>query len=98
MREGGGLMTHKVPMTIPLLWLWWRLIHLCLHVGHRLGHVGEQLRLSSKELLHPCRWWWWWRLVLLLVLGSMVVVVLHVTGVDVATASSLSLNGWLINS
>jgi len=27
-----------------------------------------------------------------------VVVVLHVTGVDVATASSLSLNGWLINS
>jgi len=97
MREGGGLMTHKVPMTIPLLWLW-RLIHLCLHVGHRLGHVGEQLRLSSKELLHPCRWWWW-RLVLL-VLGSLVVVVvvLHVTGVDVATVSSLSLNGWLINS
>ena len=74
------------------------MIHLRLHVGHCLGHVGEQLRLSSKELLHPCRWWWWC-LLLLLVLGSLVVVVvLHVTGVDVATASSLSLNGWLINS
>ena len=96
MREGGGLMTHKVPMTIPLLWLW-RLIHLCLHVGHRLGHVGEQLCLSSKELLHPCRWWWWWHLVVLLVLVSLIVV-LHVAGVDVATASSLSLNWWLINS
>ena len=91
-------MTHEVTMTVPLLRRW-RLIHLHLHVGHRLGHVGEQLRLSSKELLHPCRWWWWWwRMVLLLVLGSLVVVVLHVTGVDVATASSLSLNWWLINS
>jgi len=91
-------MTHKVPMTIPLLWLW-RLIHLRLYVGHRLGHVGEQLRLSSKELLHPCRWWWWWWCLLLLVLGSLVVVVvLHVSGVDVASATTLSLNWWLINS
>ena len=76
------------------------MINLRLHVGHCLGHISEQLSLSSKELLHPCRWWWWWRLVLL-VLGSLVVVVvvvLHVTGVDVATTSSLSLNGWLINS
>ena len=89
-------MTHEVTMTVPLLW-WWRLIHLRLHVGHCLGHVGEQLSLSSKELLHPCRWWWW-RLVLL-VLGSLVVVVvLHVSGVDVASASTLSLNWWLINS
>ena len=89
-------MTHEVTMTIPLLWLW-RLIHLRLHVGHRLGHVGEQLRLSSKELLHPCRWWWWrWCLVVLLVRS--LVVVLHVAGVDVTTASSLSLNWWLINS
>ena len=90
-------MTHEVTMTVPLLRRW-RLIHLRLHVGHCLGHVGEQLSLSSKELLHPCRWGWWWRLVLLLVLVSLVVVVLHVTGVDVATTSSLSLNGWLINS
>ena len=92
-------MTHEVTMTVPLLRRW-RLIHLRLHVGHCLGHISEQLSLSSKELLHPCRWWWWWRLVLL-VLGSLVVVVvvvLHVTGVDVATASSLLLNGWLINS
>ena len=87
MREGGGLMTHKVPMTIPLLWLW-RLIHLCLHVGHRLGHVGEQLRLSSKELLHPCRWWRWrWCMVVLLVRS--LVVVLHVV-VFAATSSSLA--------
>ena len=90
-------MAHEVTMTVPLLW-WRRLIHLRLHVGHCLGHISEQLSLSSKELLHPYRWWWWWRLVLL-VLGSLVVVVvLHVTGVDVATTSSLSLNGWLINS
>ena len=92
-------MTHEVTMTVPLLRRW-HLIHLRLHVGHCLGHISEQLRLSGKELLHPCRWWWWWRLVLL-VLGSLVVVVvvvLHVTGVDVATVSSLSLNGWLINS
>ena len=90
-------MTLEVMMTIPLLWLW-RLIHLRLHVGHRLGHVREQLGLSGKELLYPYRWWWWWRLVLLLVLGPLVVVVLHVTGVDVATTFSLSLNWWLINS
>ena len=90
-------MTHEVTMTVPLLRRW-RLIHLRLHVGHCLGHISEQLRLSSKELLHPCRWWWWWRLLLLLALGSLVVVVLHVTGVDVATASSLPLDGWLINS
>ena len=89
-------MPHEVTMTDPLLWRW-RLIHLRLHVGHCLGHISEQLSLNSKELLHPCRWWWWWRLVLL-VLGSLVVVVLHVTGVDVATVSSLSLNRWLINS
>ena len=90
-------MTHEVTMTALLLW-WWRLIHLRLHVGHCLGHGGEQLSLSSKELLHHCRWWWWWRLLLLLALGSLVVVVLHVTEVDVATASSLPLDGWLINS
>ena len=89
-------MIHEVTMTIPQLWRW-RLIHLHQDVGHCLGHVGEQLRLSSQDLLHPGRWWWWWRLVLLLVLGSLVVV-LHITGVDVATASSLSLNWWLINS
>ena len=90
-------MTHEVTMTVPLLW-WWRLIHLRLHVGHCLGHVGEQLSLSCKELLHPCRWWWR-HLLLLLALGSLVVVVvLHITGVDVATASSLPLDGWLINS
>ena len=89
-------MTHEVTMTVPLLRRW-RLIHLRLHVGHRLGHVGEQLHLSSKELLHPCRWWWWrWCLVVLLV--PSLVVVLHVAGVDVTTASSLSLNWWLINS
>ena len=96
MGKGRRLVTHEVTMTVPLLW-WWRLIHLRLHVGHRLSHIGEQLRLGSQELLHPCRWWLWWRLVLLLVLGSLVVV-LHVTGVDVATAFSLSLNWWLINS
>ena len=73
-------MTHKVTMTVPLLWRWC-LIHLRLHVGHCLGHVGEQLHLSGKELLHHCRWWWWCP-----------VVVLHVAGVDVATTSSLSLN------
>ena len=89
-------MTHEVTMTVPLLRRW-RLIHLRLHVGHCLGHVGEQLRLSSKELLHPCRWWWWWHLVVLLILVSLVVV-LQVAGVDVATTSSLSLNRWLINS
>ena len=95
MREGGGLMTHKVPMTIPLLWLW-HLIHLRLYVGHRLGHVGEQLHLSSKELLHPCRWWWWrWCMVVLLVRS--LVVVLHVV-VFAATSSSLAKNWWLINS
>jgi len=80
-------------MTVPLLRRW-RLIHLRLHVGHCLGHISEQLRLSGKELLHPCRWWWWWHLVLLL---RSLVVVLHIAGVDVATASSLSLNWWLIN-
>ena len=88
-------MTHEVMMMIPLLRRW-RLFHLRLHVGHHLGHVGEQLCLSSKELLHPCRWWWW-RLVVLLVLVSLVVV-LHVAGVDVGTTSSLSLNWWLVNS
>ena len=96
MLEGRGLVTHEVTMTVPLL-RWWRLIHLRLHVGHCLGHISEQLRLSSKELLHPCRWWWWWHLVVLLILVSLVVV-LHVAGVDVATTSSLSLNWWLINS
>ena len=97
MSEGRGLVTHEVTMMVPLLRRWC-LIHLRLHVSHRLGHVGEQLCLSSKELLHPSRlWWWWWRLVVLLVLGSLIVV-LHVAGVDVATASSLSLNWWLINS
>ena len=95
MLEGRGLMTHEVTMTIPL-WLW-HLIHLRLHVGHCLGHISEQLSLSSKELLHPCRWWWWWHLVALLVLVPLVVV-LHVAGVDVSLASSLSLNWWLINS
>ena len=95
MGKGRRLVTHEVTMTVPLLRRW-RLIHLHLHVGHRLGHVGEQLRLSSKELLHPYRWWWWWHLVALLVLVPLVVV-LHVAGVDVATTSSLSLNWWLIN-
>ena len=96
MCEGRGLVTHEVTMTVPLLWRW-RLIHLRLHVGHRLGHVREQLGLSGKELLYPYRWWWWWRLVVLLVLVSLVVI-LHIARVDVATTSSLSLNWWLINS
>ena len=91
-------MIHEVTVTVPLLRRW-RLIHLRLHVGHCLGHISEQLRLSSKELLHPCRWWWWrWCLVVLLVRSLVVVVVLHFTGVDVATAASLSLYWWLINS
>jgi len=96
MGKSRGLVTHEVTMMVPLLW-WWRLIILRLHVGHCLGHVGEKLSLSSKELLHPCRWWWWRHLVVLLVLVSLIVV-LHVARVDVATASSLSLNWWLINS
>jgi hypothetical protein len=47
------------------------LIHLSLHVGDSVRHVGQQLSLDGEKLLHPC----WWRLVLLTVLrvGSGVV-------------------------
>ena len=78
MRESGRLMAHEISMVIPLLWLRWCLIHLRLHIGHSLGHVCQQLRLSSKELFHPYWQRWRWRLVVLLVLRSLVV--LHCWG------------------
>jgi hypothetical protein len=40
------------------------LVHLGLHVGDSVRHVGKQLSLGGEKLLHPC----WWRLMLLTLL------------------------------
>jgi len=90
--ERRQLVAHEIRMVIP--WrrlLWWSLLHLGLQISHSGSHVGQDLRLCGKELLHPC-WLLQWRLVLVLV-----VLVLHVVGVGVA-ASSLTLYWRLINS
>jgi hypothetical protein len=49
------------------------LVHLNLHVGDSVRHVGQQLSLGGKKLLHH----YWWRLVLLALLWIMVGIVAY---------------------
>jgi hypothetical protein len=49
------------------------LVHLSLHVGDSVHHVGKQLSLDGEKLLHPCRW----HIVLLTLLRIGVGIVAH---------------------
>jgi hypothetical protein len=58
MRKCGRLVTHELPVPVPCWWWWrwWSLVHLSLHVGDSVRHVGQQLSLGGEKLLHPCGW------------------------------------------
>jgi hypothetical protein len=48
-------MARELPVPVSCWW-WWSLVHLSLHIGDNIRHVGKQLSLASEKLLHPCRW------------------------------------------
>jgi hypothetical protein len=49
-------MAHELPVPVSSWrwWPWWSLIHLSLHVGDSVRHVGKQLSLGSEKLLQNC--------------------------------------------
>jgi len=85
-RKCGRLVTHELHVSVSSWWWRWRwsLVHLGLHVGDSVRHVGEQLSLGSEKLLHP-----YWRCLMLLILRRI--------GDVVVIARSPTWHCWLID-
>jgi hypothetical protein len=49
---------HELPVPVSCWgwWRWWSFVHLSLHIGDSVHHVGKQLSLDGEKLLYPCSW------------------------------------------